>query len=989
MRYGSVGVLAVAAASASLLAAGGPEPLAQQRGSDQAPAFRSGIEAVRVDVGVVDKQGRPLRGLTPADFMVTVGGQPRRVVTAEFIDQGAARAGAPAEPEAEFVSTNEGAGVGRLFAFIVDQSSLDPTGARRVSAAAGTFLSRLSFADRSAVMVIPTGPSVAFTWAHDRVRSALQRVAGTGRPVTGWEAGSLAEARDIANRDSFALRTVGERVCGAAAAQEGAATASAVGVPAPQGGSASPAGGTGGTTGTTPAAPAAGGRSGSPRATGGPGGFATTGCMREVQAQADMAWRTTQMNSLSSLAALRVAINDLGRIPGDKTAVLISGGWPMDQRDEISLLLTVAAEAAAARVTLFTVFVPMPLVSTDRRMMSFSPIGDSNLHSGPLENLAAMTGGGSYRAEAGAEAVFERISGELAGFYRLGIEGDPADRNEKSQRLKVQVLRSGARARAREIFDVRTYADRDWTARLASAVDGPVASTDLGLRVTSFLAVDSDDRSRLRLLVSGEVSRARPGEANLKLLVSDVEGRKVAAGDTPVVLTGADASSFSANIAVPRGRYIVRVGLMDSAGRVGSADHIVEARGVPLGTLSAAGPVLVRVANDGAGEPRFAVDHVGRDERLAFEVGLEGDRERLENTDVEFEIAAAADGPALLRVPAALSKGSREDSGFAQAVASMRVLPPGPYVVRARVRSGGDPIGELRRRFEVVGAERAADDTGSRPPAVNHTDVRTWPAARLPFVASPPFALDQVLSPPVLNVFLDRVAARPDAASPAVRELVERARAGGPRGFVVSESQATGAPVAAFVKGLTLLSQQKLDPAAAAFREAMRASADFSPAMVYLGACYAAGGNDKEAAAIWRTALIREGDAVSLHALLADALLRQGRADLAVDDLDAARARWPEDQGLTRRFVMAALLAGRQVEGLQVLDEAVARQVDDEPSLALALFMLYQAFETGEPIESASQDRERMRRLANRYRETGGPSLALVDTWVAAVARQK
>jgi hypothetical protein len=30
-----------------------------------------------------------------------------------------------------------------------------------------------------------------------------------------------------------------------------------------------------------------------------------------------------------------------------------------------------------------------------------------------------------------------------------------------------------------------------------------------------------------------------------------------------------------------------------------------------------------------------------------------------------------------------------------------------------------------------------------------------------------------------------------------------------------------------------------------------------------------------------------------------------------------------------------------------------------------------------------------MRRLANRYRETGGPSLALVDTWVAAVARQK
>jgi tetratricopeptide (TPR) repeat protein len=601
-----------------------------------------------------------------------------------------------------------------------------------------------------------------------------------------------------------------------------------------------------------------------------------------------------------------------------------------------------------------------------------------------------MTGGGSYRAEVGAEAAFERIARELAAYYRLGVERDPADRDDKSQRLKVQVLRSGALVRAREMFDARTYADRDWTARLASAIDGPTAATDLGLRVTSFLAIDPDDRARLRLLVSGEVSRAQAGGATLKLLVSDLEGKKIAAGDAAVTLAGGDTSSFSANVAVPRGQYIVRVGLMDSAGRVGSADHRVEVRGVPLGTLSATGPVLVRVPNEGAGEPRFAVDRVGRDERLAFEVGLEGEPGRLETTDVEFEIAAAGDGdaPALLRVPAALSKGSREGSAFAQAVASMRVLPPGSYTVRASVRSGSAPIGELRRRFEVLGGDRAAGDGGSRPPAVNRSGAAGRAAARLPLAAAPPFALDQVLSPPVLGVFLDRVAARPDAASDTVRELVERVRVSGPRGLVVSESLVAETPVAAFLKGLTLLSQDGLEPAAAAFREAMRASADFYPAMVYLGACYAAGGRDKEAAAVWRTALIREGDAVALHGLLADALLRQGRADLALDDLEAARARWPEDQGLQRRFVTAALLAGRQIEGLKALDEAVAQRADDEPSLALALFVLYLAFDTGEPIESASQDRERMRRLADRYHEIGGPSLALVDTWIAAVARQ-
>jgi tetratricopeptide (TPR) repeat protein len=159
--------------------------------------------------------------------------------------------------------------------------------------------------------------------------------------------------------------------------------------------------------------------------------------------------------------------------------------------------------------------------------------------------------------------------------------------------------------------------------------------------------------------------------------------------------------------------------------------------------------------------------------------------------------------------------------------------------------------------------------------------------------------------------------------------------------------------------------------------------------MVYLGACYAAGGKDKEAAAVWRTALIREGDAAPVHRLLAGALLRQGRADLAIDDLSAARTRWPEDEDLARQHVTAALLGGRQIDGMEALDAAIARQADDEPTLALALYMLYLAFEIGEPIEGVSQDRERMLRLAQRYRARGGPAIALVEAWVSAVTGKR
>ena len=43
------------------------------------PAFPSRAEAVTLDVVVVDKQGRPVRGLSAADFTVLEEGQPQVV----------------------------------------------------------------------------------------------------------------------------------------------------------------------------------------------------------------------------------------------------------------------------------------------------------------------------------------------------------------------------------------------------------------------------------------------------------------------------------------------------------------------------------------------------------------------------------------------------------------------------------------------------------------------------------------------------------------------------------------------------------------------------------------------------------------------------------------------------------------------------------------------------------------------------------------------
>ena len=195
--------------------------------------------------------------------------------------------------------------------------------------------------------------------------------------------------------------------------------------------------------------------------------------------------------------------------------------------------------------------------------------------------------------------------------------------------------------------------------------------------------------------------------------------------------------------------------------------------------------------------------------------------------------------------------------------------------------------------------------------------------------------------------------------------------------------------MAAFLKGLSLLAQKKLDPAATAFRTAMNLSSDFYPAMVYLGACYAAGGRDKEASGAWRTALIKESDTVAVHILLADALLRQDRGDLALLQIEKARARWPDDTDLNRRFALAALLAGRYPDGLDAVERLVAAGVNDEPSLSLALLVLYEAFEKGRPIQDPDRDRARTIRLSEGYRAQGGPSMALVDAWLSAATRKQ
>ena len=50
------------------------------------PRFRTGVELVRLDVSVLDRDRRPVRGLLPADFTILEDGEPQSVAAFDEID---------------------------------------------------------------------------------------------------------------------------------------------------------------------------------------------------------------------------------------------------------------------------------------------------------------------------------------------------------------------------------------------------------------------------------------------------------------------------------------------------------------------------------------------------------------------------------------------------------------------------------------------------------------------------------------------------------------------------------------------------------------------------------------------------------------------------------------------------------------------------------------------------------------------------------------
>lgn len=567
------------------------------------------------------------------------------------------------------------------------------------------------------------------------------------------------------------------------------------------------------------------------------------------------------------------------------------------------------------------------------------------------------------------EQAFDRLSSELSGYYVLGIEQAAGDLEAKRHRLDVSIRRRGLTLRSHRAFvtastEARAASPQD---RLVEALGSPFAVSDLPLRVTNFSFQDTQDPSRVRVLVSAEVGQAgaAAGEYTVGFVLFGADGRAVASTTRKETLTSVDGQpdaplEYQFATVVDPGVYTLRFGVVDAQGRRGSVVRDIRAWKTD-GVEFTAGDLLVGNAPSVPGElSRAQVEpRVHQRQLNAYLEIYASTKASLDGTSVSLEVAEDVDAPALTTTPVSFFRGAQPTTVIATAAIGTDALPPGHYVARARIEKGGTPVGLLLRPFIVQPA-----GSGPLPPA----HLTSW---------VPAFTRESVLAAPVVAEMVTLAAGR----SAVLADALTEAKAGRYGTAALEALTAGEQTVAAFFKGLDFFVKGQLDQAATQFTTAAGPRREFFPAAFYLGACYAEAGRDRDAAGVWQLAAAGAARSKLVYLLIADARLR-GRQASSVVDVLAAVKRGPADDDLTRRLATAYVVTGKYEEALELLDGYLRRHADDQQATFGYVFAQY-AVTTKEGATLSSAERARLAGLAKAYK---GPDKMLLARYVSALS---
>jgi VWFA-related protein len=665
-RIGVVSVVSVVVLAATSVLAQDQPP---------APVFKAGVELVRLDVGVSDADGRPIRDLRQDEVEVLEAGTRRPVVFFQHIEEPRESYDETARHTiASEISTNQGAAHGHLYVIVFDQVHITPGGEQRARVAIERFVtSHVKRGDRVALYALPgPGPQIPFTGDVRRIVAELPKVRGIADPTARSAMGTMTmyEAYQILRGNDEILQRVYIRNKFGSAGSD-----------------------------TTKK----------------DDGTTTTLFAEDAERIANVADGETR----TTLAAMSDILRQMRTIEGRKTVLFLSEGFYGDRlRREIENVAAAAAES-------YSVVQTFDLNRHDIDMTADDPVGADQANGiqqklDPLGTLAVQTGGALViDANRHADEALDAIGTQAEDYYLIGFSAGDASRRDAYRPVTVRVTRRGARVSARTGFTLTDAAARlPRHQAIERAMSAPFAQQGLPLRYTTYvLRGTSGGMQRVIVSLAADLpvaARDQTPMADVAFVVRAVsDGRVAATGHDTLPLPtsrGTESTtgtgSYHVQFELPAGDYLMRAVVREPGGLVGSADRRFTVRALD-GPALTSGDLVVSAARGELPVRPTAYLADGLSGVLELYARSAG---QLEPARVLVELVPVGESHAVVSGTGELQDVRIAANGNASREARLALpldgVPAGAYVVRARVVVAGDTAAEVVRDVDVRAGRR-------------------------------------------------------------------------------------------------------------------------------------------------------------------------------------------------------------------------------------------------------------------------------------------
>ena len=196
-------------------------------------------------------------------------------------------------------------------------------------------------------------------------------------------------------------------------------------------------------------------------------------------------------------------------------------------------------------------------------------------------------------------------------------------------------------------------------------------------------------------------------DVTLAYSLRDGEGTVLASGRQAVTAEVADTPrgpilQYSRSMLVDPGTYALRVAVLDAAGRRGSVEHPLDAR-PQADAAVVVGDLMVADTPQGPGAFHPPVEARVASGLLTVYTELYGEAASLlERARVVMEVATDPSGPAQATADAVLGEMTEIPLRVVRAEVPVDHLPPGRYVVRARVLRDSAEVARRHRPFLIT-----------------------------------------------------------------------------------------------------------------------------------------------------------------------------------------------------------------------------------------------------------------------------------------------